>query len=324
MKKFKNMKKRDEKIESLLMEKWGYSAPILREGPKEDGDKELLTEVACGGWCIAAIIVLAGGSGKAYNEFIYQPEQRAIKQGSKELYGTRTGELPTGAYGADTKLTPAQEIQFKVIEKIKSLEESGEPYTWENIIYGPGLTELDKHEIERDMRRELGNKAFEEKLSIIDEDFSSQPLYDPLQFRGIPLMKDIEEHQAEIDAGQTPVIFTDEQIQRQRDRLAGMSGIEPEDTDLEFTPEEIERGTADVSSLEGATTDYATGAPISADDLEAAGSTEYSEDETLKALGQLEENLLRNATQETLMSSKKVKDIIREEIVKYFSIRRKN
>jgi len=319
MKKFKSMKKRDEKIESLLMEKWGYSAPILREGPKEDGDKELLTE--CGGWCIAAIVALLVTAG-GYNELIHKPEQEAIAMGTKSRRGTATGELSPDAYGADIKLTDAREIQFKVIEKIKSLEETGEPYTWENILYGPGLTELDKHEIERDMRRDLGNKAFEEKLSIIDEDFSSQPLYDPLQFRGIPLMKDIEEHQAYIDSGQD-TIFTDEQIQMQRDRLAGMSAlqhIELEDTDLEFTPEEIERGTADVSSLEGTPTDYDIDSSYidNEENLEAIGAGGWSEEEAQSSLE------IKKGVEEALMSSKKVKDIIREEIVKYFSIRRKN
>jgi hypothetical protein len=58
MKKFKSMKKRDEKVESLLMERWGYSATILNE----DGDKGLLQEFA------PAVVVAAPtilGIGKA-------------------------------------------------------------------------------------------------------------------------------------------------------------------------------------------------------------------------------------------------------------------
>jgi len=66
MKKFKSMKKRDEKMESLLMEKWGYSAPILNE----DGDKELLQEafvfLGLTGWAaytVASALVLAAAAG---------------------------------------------------------------------------------------------------------------------------------------------------------------------------------------------------------------------------------------------------------------------
>ena len=46
MKKLKSMNVRDEKVESLLMEKWGYSAPTLRKTIKEDSNKQSLTEAA--------------------------------------------------------------------------------------------------------------------------------------------------------------------------------------------------------------------------------------------------------------------------------------
>tara|TARA_R110000824_G_scaffold72428_1_gene184805 strand:+ start:242 stop:967 length:726 start_codon:yes stop_codon:yes gene_type:complete len=85
MKKFKSMKKRDEKMESLLMEKWGYSAPISNK----DGDKELLQELViagmavAGGWyTIAAIVAALGATGTAgYGLY----DSHTVRSGAKEL-----------------------------------------------------------------------------------------------------------------------------------------------------------------------------------------------------------------------------------------------
>ena len=73
MKKFKSMKKRDEKMESLLMEKWGYSAPILNE----DGDKELLQEFVFLGLGTAAWATIAAVAaiGSTYIYSVYDEDQ---------------------------------------------------------------------------------------------------------------------------------------------------------------------------------------------------------------------------------------------------------
>jgi hypothetical protein len=108
MKKFKSMKKRDEKMESLLMEKWGYSAPILREGPKEDGDKELLTEALCGGWCIAAIVAIG-------SIYVYSVVDEAQDKNTEREFNATIAQInaeaeaageeaPAGDYFADEKV----------------------------------------------------------------------------------------------------------------------------------------------------------------------------------------------------------------------------
>ena len=79
MKKFKSMKTRDEKMESLLMEKWGYPASILNE----DGDKELLQEVVVttavlGTWALYAAIA-AVGTTYAYSVY-KEKDNREIEQ----------------------------------------------------------------------------------------------------------------------------------------------------------------------------------------------------------------------------------------------------
>ena len=114
MKKFKSMKKRDEKMESLLIEKWGYSTTILNEEPEEDGDKGLLQELAPAvpavvaaaptilgltkaAW--AAIAATAAIAGTYANSVYRESENReAIDSFNKEIGAMQTAGDYTGDY----------------------------------------------------------------------------------------------------------------------------------------------------------------------------------------------------------------------------------
>tara|TARA_R110000824_G_scaffold103816_2_gene246525 strand:+ start:319 stop:1038 length:720 start_codon:yes stop_codon:yes gene_type:complete len=87
MKKFKSMQKRDEKMESLLMEKWGYSATTLNE----DGDKELLQELVIAGVTITAGMYYLAAATLAmasyYSYEVYDEDQnlKALERAQTEM-----------------------------------------------------------------------------------------------------------------------------------------------------------------------------------------------------------------------------------------------
>jgi len=182
MKKLKSMKKRDEKIESLLMEKWGYSAPILREGPKEDGDKQLLTELgplaiplAYWGYAAAAAAVIGVG--------LLVKGEMDTDADADEFdvdYGLVSQSLRPGA----TQLATPEEMAQRIDNFDFPQAQTGEPFTWEDAILGPGATEGQRRSLEKTLRTQLGEEGLKIVTALLDKHFEQREGYQSLEARG--------------------------------------------------------------------------------------------------------------------------------------------
>jgi len=182
MKKLKNMKKRDEKVESLLMEKWGYSAPILHEGPKEDGDKELLTEGLAIGAILAVlgyIAVIVGGAWAAY-EGPYKDYKAGLNQ--DELMEIVPGE--TGEEKRRNLMSLGEEFKQRIENFTFPGQKKGESYTWENaILDGPASQEA-KDNLEIFMRNNMKEEEFNQIMADLDGAHKGKDGFKDLVSRG--------------------------------------------------------------------------------------------------------------------------------------------
>ena len=287
MKKLESIKSRDEKVESLLMEKWGYSAPTLNEG----GDKELLQE----GFGVAALIVsgiIAAGTG-VYSYYQSGKTKEANAQAIELIRNVSPETIQDAERKAD-----------KVLNFTAEGVGINDDFTWENTILGAEATSEEKVAIERTLRQQLGDSVFESQLQALDVHFTHAPGYNTLKKRGIPLLIDIDNHYRIKDEGSIdPPEFTDDQIKRQEERLDALSD----------TPSLAIAATRDEEQM---------GAEIAGDKTETGEELSAKELETID-IEVLSDPERPNSPFNESVSTKTTKDIVREEIVRYLSNRRK-
>jgi len=358
MKKLKSMKKRDEKIESLLMEKWGYSAPILREGPKEDGDKQLLTEFAplaipLAYWGYAAIAAAIIGTG------VYVKSE-VDKTADANAFSEEHGIVKQSGAWSGTPKEFAQRIDNFDFPQAKT----GEKFTWEDALLGPGHTEEQRRSLEKTLRIQLGEEGLKIWTTGLDKHFEQREGYQSLEARGrAPVDPDIlataKQYEAEgpsLGGTSVPMVLTDaEELQgaldadaAERERVrALMNDEEVQTVDQEKLDNMLARIGSDeyLTTVDQPDTEIPAGTPPgdwSADELgkgdepawwphdrgwepiddadQVAAEPPAAEDsgpvsrEDLEAVGITYESRVPKST----------KDIIREEINKYFSNRRKS
>ena len=366
MKKFKSMKKRDEKMESLLMEKWGYGkkdeaieeekqdkpAPGSKEqiaatrahvagkkglakgkaikhaedkglvyqtdqeylqgdtasgtqratGLEEDGDKELLQEeaISIGTYLIitAVVAVVSGAIGHYYSKKTEKAGAAARDFIIKDNPETQMADLP-------------EAVQSKVLNfKQEAYESCAGGCTWEQTILGAESTKEDHDALERYLRHEMGNDEFEREIYEFDQHLQQAPyVYLNLKQRGIPLQIDIDEHQRLADLGQSASYgFTDDQIERQKERVAAFTSPRAQDP-------------AGSTSSEPAPVESTPEEPAPEEPAPAESTPEEQTPPPPKEDPDPAELEFKSPFGESV-SKKTTKDIVREEIVRYLSNRR--
>ena len=360
MKKLKSMNVRDEKVESLLMEKWGYSAPTLNEGAKEDGDKGLLQELAPAipvflglskaAWTgVVAITALIGAV--AYGEYDENTKQSSAADFDED-HGIKSQSLMPGATQLESPEGMAQRLENFDFPQAKT----GEPFTWEDALIGAGATEEQRRSLEKTLRTKLGEEGLKIFTTRLDKHFKQREGYQSLTARGrqpadpdilatakqyealgmIETQPELQDALATDTAEQERVgaLMNDEEVQTvDQEKLDNiMAGIGSDEyhatndqVDLENISLEIDGPTGGISGASGilpipiAPADQAAAEQAAAEKL-AAEQAAAEERDRMHSRDDLDD---ADITYES-RTTKSTKDIIREEINKYFSNRRRS